>query len=388
MKKLMILAVAAIALVACSKEFDTNKSASNGTAIGFNTWAEQLTKARTPGTSTFTDGDDFAVYGYKDKSTPAPATVFDDVVVSTTDGSTWSYTTLRFWDSTYDSYTFFAISPAAIGTAANGEESSTNVNPQTGAFVTRAITFAGDDNDILVADKKTVLKTDTPVNFGNGSLAYGPVALVFNHVAALVDFKVKKASSLANATVTVSEFELSDIDNVGQLTVSDAYNSAAFGKTLSPVVSWSGTARTTYGPGDGVNDDCDISSPITVAEDTGFSTSNSTANTTPAGSTPFIKNLIVLPQTFRASNASNPQKLTLSYKISVDGSADTEFEDNVLYLADFDLIDNNAQAADFVGGWAPGKHYTFYITIDANKIDFTATITDWIAANGYHYLLN
>ena len=385
MKKIMIFAVAVLTLAACSKTFDHNKS--EGVAIGFNTWTETLTKARTQGTGTFTNGDDFAIYGYKDKSTPDPATVFDDVVVGTSNGTTWTYSPARYWDSNYDSYTFFAISPAVIGTEADGSNSSTNVNPQTGAFKTRAITFSGDDNDILVADKKTVLKTDTPVNFGNGTVAYGPVALVFNHVASLVDFKVKKATSLTNATVTVSAFELSDIDNVGQLTVNGDYNSTDFGKTLSPVVSWSGTARTTYGPGDGVNDDCDITSPITVAEDTGFSGTNATANTTPAGSTPFIKNLVVLPQSFRKSNETNPQKLTLTYNIAVAGSADTEFKNVVLYLANFDAIDNNTQAADYVGGWAPGKHYTFYITIDANKIDFTASVTEWIAANGYHYLV-
>ena len=42
MKKLMILAVAAIALAACSKTFNTANT--EGTAIGFSTWAEHLTK--------------------------------------------------------------------------------------------------------------------------------------------------------------------------------------------------------------------------------------------------------------------------------------------------------------------------------------------------------
>ena len=375
MKKILMFAAVLAVGVSCAKISQVAPVSNEGGQIGFGTWSAALSRARTQGTSTFASGDDLAVYGYKDKSTPAPATVFDDVVVSY-DGSDWTYSTPRFWDSNYDKYVFYAISPAVIGTQADGSNSSTDVDPQDGTFVTRAITFAGNDNDILVADEKTVNKTD-----GGGSFnGYATVPLVFNHVAAKVDFKVKKAPSLHDATVTVSAFELSDIDNVGQLTV------ASYSST-HPVPSWSGTARTTYGPGSGVTP-VSIASPITIAEDTGFSSSNTTANTDPAGSTTLINNLIVLPQTFRASGGSNPQKITLTYKIAVDGSADTEFEDCVLYLYDFDNTDNAVQTDTKVASWEPGKYYTFYITIDANKIDFSASITDWTAVSGYHYLAN
>ena len=377
MKKLLILAVAAITLASCSNTFEIKHH--EGSEIGFGTWAESLTRteARVQGTSTFLAGDTFAVYGYKDKSTPAPATVFDDVVVTASGNpvDTWAYENPRFWDATYDSYTFFAISPSVIGTEADGTNSSTNVNPQTGAFTTRAITFGGADNDILVADKKTVNKTDGSGNFNT----WATVPMVFNHVASLVDIKVKKAPSLSNATVTVSAFELSDIDNVGQLTVTNAYTDS------HPVVSWTGTARTTYSPGDGVNDDVDISSPITIAEDTAF---DPASPTDPAAATALIKNLVVLPQTFRASNGSNPQKITMTYKIAVTGSADVEFADKVLYFYDFDDVNDADNTDTAIASWAPGKHYTLYITIDAHAINFSATITDWTAVSGYYYLVN
>lgn len=377
MKKIMIFAVAAIALVACSKTFDTNKS--EGAVIGFNTWAEHLTKAeaRVQGTNDFLAGDTFAVYGYKDKTSPAPATVFDDVVVTASGTPVdWDYENHRFWDTGYDKYIFFAISPSAIGTEADGSNSSTDVDPQTGAFKTRAITFAGDNNDILVADKKQVDKGSAPY-FSN----FATVPLVFNHVASLVDFKVKKTTSLHDATVTVSAFTLSNIDNVGQLTVSDAYTET------HPVASWTdpGTARTSYVPGDGVNDDVDISSPIVIAEDTDF---NPSSPTDPAGSTDMIKNLVVMPQTFRPEGGTNPQKITITYKIAVTGSADVEYTSDV-YLNRFDFEnDDYNSTASYVTAWAPGKHYTFYITIDAHAIDFSASITDWTPVVGYSYLVN
>ena len=197
MKKIMIIAVAAIALAACSRTFDT--APVQPKEIGFNTWTELLTKVRTQGSSAFAAGDDFAVYGFKDKSTPAPVTEFDDVVVSTTDGSVWTYSPKKIWDTSYDSYTFYAISPAAIGT-----DPDATVDPQTGEIESDDITFAGNDNDILVADKVTVAKTDG-AEFFNG---YGKVALVFNHITSKVDIVVKKSTNLDGLSVRIDEISL------------------------------------------------------------------------------------------------------------------------------------------------------------------------------------
>jgi hypothetical protein len=197
-------------------------------------------------------------------------------------------------------------------------------------------------------------------------------------VASLVDIKIKKAPSLHDATVTVSALSLL-ADNAGVLTVSDAYTDN------HPVASWSTTTNASYGPGNGVNS-VDISSPITIAEDTAF---DPASPATPAASTFLINNLVVKPQTFRPEGGSNPQKITLTYKIAVTGTADVEYANRVLYLADFDNVDDNDQGGDApVGSWEPGKHYTFFITLDAHKIDFSATITDWTAVSGYNYLLN
>ena len=101
MKKLMILAaVAAIAATACTKTFEVEPTPAN--AIGFGSWANTLTKAeaRVQGTNTFLAGDTFAVYGYKDKTSSAPVTIFDDVVVTASgDPISWDYTNHKFWDT-------------------------------------------------------------------------------------------------------------------------------------------------------------------------------------------------------------------------------------------------------------------------------------------------
>ena len=120
MKKLMILAAIAATAMSCVKTYVGEPEAQS--PIGFGTWTENMTKAitdpRTPGSNTFGVGDSFAVYGYKSASDDSnKSTVFDDVAVEMTVAGvpgTWIYSPTRFWDKTFDKYTFFAISPYQI----------------------------------------------------------------------------------------------------------------------------------------------------------------------------------------------------------------------------------------------------------------------------------
>lgn len=373
MKKIMILAVAAIALAACSRTFETHEV--KGQEIGFGTWTEVMTK-RIQGTGTWASGDDFAVFGSKYMDADVADLSKYVVVFNSTndveveyDGSDWDYTPHRFWDSNYEKYVFYAVSPFTVGAAAT-------VNEKSGTIETTGITFDGNNNDILVADKMIVASG----NSGNA------VQIQFNHMASLVDVAVKKSPALkdANATVTVSAIQLEDIESAGALTVSDAYTSN------HPVGVWSSTATDDYGPSNGV-EPVDISSPIAIAEDTTFPGADDSY--TPDNYTCLIHNLVVKPQTFGGSDPAERsdsdtfQKLTITYQIAIT-NGDTFEHTSTLYLADFDKIDNTAQAATYVGAWEAGKHYIFYITIDANAISFDAAVTNWTDASGYHYLIN
>lgn len=390
MKKVLILAIAATALVACAKSFD--KSTSQGQAIGFGTWAETMTKAisdpRVAGTNTFGVGDSFAVYGYKAMTDNSdPHTVFDDDAVEMTVAGTpgtWVYSPLRFWDKNYDKYIFYAISPSSVGTAAT-------VNPQTGEITSASISFSGKNvaSDVLVADKKTVLKA----NYGS------VVELNFNHVASLVDFKVSKAPNLKDATVKVTAFSIDNIENAGVLSV-DAYNASVYGSTptgLNPVATWStGNATGSYGPGDGATT-VTLGTGLEIAQNDAFTNFDGNDNGEPAAAkaTYIINNLIVKPQPLTAPTdatdftETKPQ-LSITYTITTgSGSSESTTEySSKLWLSDFDVLNNNAQTDTKVGSWATGKHYVFYITLDANPIVFGASITDWVVSNGYHYLLN
>lgn len=376
MKKLMLFAVAAIAAIACSRTYDTAPASDQ--AIGFGSWTGYLTKARVQGSNEFTVGDRIAVYGYKEASS-TKTTVFDDVEVEMTeagDPGTWTYSPTRYWDKNADQYVFYAVAPATTGT-------SGTVDPQTGEITSASITFAGNDNDILVADKSTV-----------ANAAFGSqVVLNFNHIATLVDFKVAKAPTLKDAIVKVKSLTLDNIKATGTFSVNDAYSATVYGATSGPVVTWNSTANATYDPTKAVNP-LTLGEGFEIAEDTAF---NPATPTNPAASTMIINNLVVMPQAFveptaaeraNPSTASTAQKLTINYTIEVTGGGANEYT-SILFLYDFDLANDKVQdAATFLGGWLTGKHYTFYITLDSTPIVFGATVHDWTTANGYHYLVN
>lgn len=359
MKKVVILAAAALTLAACAKTYELQETAQP--KIGFDTWANNLTK-RVQGSNEFVTNDDFAVYGYKYKSSGEnqTVTVFDDVVVKK-ESTSWTYSPLRYWDANYEQYTFFAVSPASVGTDGT-------VNPQTGEINSTAITFAGNDNDILVADKQVVAKGAGPMFFNS----FGTVDLQFNHVASLVDIKVKKAPAFHGANISITALALNNIEKEGVLSVSDAYTGT------HPVVSWSSVSKGTYGPANGVNP-VTIGSGIEIDEDTTFDPENPT---TPAAATDIITNLVVKPQTFETTGTDR-QMISITYKIGTEDAVTKE-----LYLSDFDTINDADQNDEKVQKWEPGKHYTFYITIGANAISFSADITDWTNVSGYNYLIN
>ncbi|MBP5487987.1 MAG: fimbrillin family protein [Bacteroidales bacterium] len=361
MKKLMILAVAAIALVACSKEFDTNKSASNSAAIGFNTWAEQLTKARDAGSSTFVSGDYFLVSGFKTKSTTYTEVFANDTVKF--NGSVWSYDNPRYWDSGADSYTFYAVSSPNTALAFTG---AANSNSRT--ITATAVTFSGSNNDILLANSVDVLpanyKTDVPVAFN------------FKHIGALVDLKVKKTSALDDATVEITAIALEGVYDEANLAVTEYTDNV-------PTVAWTSLANAvaplTYTNASGVT-------PVDLPDDVSSATADD-----------LITSLIVIPQTLTTSQ----QILKISYTITDGAGNINTFTDKTVDLNLFDDTDyptddddetdgNQYNDGDPISSWAAGTHYIYTLTIDANTINFTASITDWTtpATNGYYYLVN
>ena len=377
MKKLLILAVAAIALVACSKTYEVGPQ-TQGMPITMNTWNDVMTKANKVA---FMANDEFDVFGYKWNEGPAnETTVFDGVDVKF-DGTKWSYSPLRFWDSNFDHYTFYAVWPKDVLSASNA---------QTGIFTSKAQDFSsGTTEPLLIAQKKKVDKA-----------AYGtPVELVFKHASSLLNVKVKKHPNLSDATVTVHYITFDSLRVSGTYTNKEYdTNNNPIGATVSEVDSLGWTPDLSGDPYDAYNDS--TASPFRTLADVVL---DAETDTTVTNAKSLVDSLIVMPQILKDSG-SDKQQITITYSITTGtgGSAQTTtYERKTIDLAAFDHTDpgidsdsdgnyDNNNTTPFISRWRPGVCYTYYITINANGIEFTASIDPWVteSVTGHHYILN
>lgn len=374
MKKIMILAVAAIAMAACTKNYDKVETPQQ--AIGFNTWNDVMTKA--PKTA-FVATDEFDVYGFKWNAGPAnQTTVFDgdDVVF---DGENWSYTTLRFWDSNFANYTFFAAYP---------KDQLATAPAQTGLFVSNSLVYDGSNEKLLIAQQKNVANA----NFGS------PVHLVFKHTAALVDIKVKKHTEIAAAKVVINNIHIGNVKTTGTYTVA-SYDSENDYNPVGATVS--GTAGLGWTSTAAVNAD-EAPYVKTTSTTLGYDVAAGTAN-----AADLITNLIVMPQELGTSSGPT---ITINYSIVAGSLVDDDdnpetpmvdsddetitFTPGAFYIGGFDITDpdpsDKANTGSKIPAWMPGVHYTYYITINAHAITFTAEVAGWddYANNLHYYLIN
>jgi hypothetical protein len=353
MKKLILFAAMAAIAVSCAKTGEVNPVSEQ--AIGFDTWTSNLTKATTTTTphTPFTAGSKFNVYGYKySENEESPTTVFNGDVVRLDDKGAWNYTGIRFWDRTTDYYNFFAIAP-------DGNVPTTPDTP--GLFVTKNIDFNGTSGDILVAKKKSVAKA----NYGL------TVDLEFVPQAALLDLKVKKAINLKEAELTIESVAIKNIQTKGYLTVSSYANVGG-----KPSTSW-----TLAEPNSVTDFENTVELPLVIASGVEHGIINSRF---------LIENLIVMPQSLNLS-----QQLEIKYTITFSNETVTHTRTIDLNKFDSSDVDQTANrdedsqnAGPFIESWDPGKHYTYYLTINADLIVFTATISDWIDQEAFHYIIN
>ncbi len=347
MKKVVILAAAALTLASCAKTYELQETAQS--QIGFSTWNDAMTKAAK---TVFVADDEFDVFGYKSNSASDMATVFDGVDVKY-DGTNWNYSPLRFWDNNYANYTFFAAYPK--DQLADGDYA------QTGLFVSNELTYDGSHEVLLVAQKNVVAKA----NYKQ------PVQLKFKHVGSLVDIKVKKHSDIAATKVEVTSIALSGIKTTGDFTVN------SYDGNNNPVGTWAPTSA--------VND----------ATATPYINNNSvTAGEGTANAGVLFSGLVLMPQPL--GKDSGPM-ITISYTITTGttGHEDTvAYTNNSFYFGQFDKTDPSPTEKDNtdprIEAWAPGYHYTYYITINADAtITFSASIDSWADAtdDGHYYLI-
>lgn len=414
-KSLILVAIVAVALSACSKNEFIPTVEESTRAISFGTYGPRsITKADAEnyvsGTSLIADAD-FDVWGWYTANGVSfngsngtgffgnPAswyTVTYNGGGAGTDGSANNYVDgARYWPTgdTPDYLHFYAYYPSDKGT----------ITPPDGlgAFSFTAGATAATQVDFMVAD---VVKDQVygATNATVGETNKGTVDLTFRHMLTRVQFKFKTTQAIvddSNTTIKVTDVKLYNAlttgtltssylqkDNTGRYSDDPAYDVNDTPLTWATRTVWSGQATPSASPYEVFVNGADISNFELTA--TAAPATNNAADIflmvpqamiTPAFST--------TPHT--PANLSNkPQYLIVEWDVITNGV--TTHNTRALYFdTDLKTTDNiTAPAAALDLDWAKNASITYTITIAPNQILFTGAATAWDSETYGYYNIN
>lgn len=206
MKKLFTILAVAATLVSCAKEDVVRENM--GEAIGFdNAFVENSTRSvETPGYSTASMFNDFAVYGFVEG-----ASLFNGVKVGkdVTNGelkSAWKYEGTQYWIAGAN-YDFYAVAPF------NGGWSVKTGTKPSEAGATLSFTTADGTKDLLYAP----IVERQGAGSGNASVDF-----TFKHILSKVKFSFKNGYNASAATIRVKDVQITNAYTTGDVALAAA----------------------------------------------------------------------------------------------------------------------------------------------------------------------
>lgn len=364
MKKTLLFIAAAIIITSCAKNDVLNET--KEMPIGFTkVYIENGTKAFTTGAYTTdnfeTEGNTFAVFGFKTTATQTNARVFNEKIVTYQSGLTtstngyesttdWAYSPLVYWDKTASEYNFYAYAPD--DSKFTGEATFTTDNNPESFSITG---FKQATTQPAMIDLMTDLTSKGGTNkVKENAIGTNDVAFTFGHILSNINVQMAVSPALkadnTNNPVTVVSLTLGAIKMDG----SYAYSTSAFVWTLAATPTTATFAGTQTG------------SPAVV-----FASDALNAQPT-FTEVPAMTDLLFVPQTVDAAYA-----FTLQYKIG------NELFDKTILLSEFKNTSNAGLAT-----WAPGYKYTYNIVIGPDPILFDIkSVSGWTDGGTYTYTI-
>lgn len=407
MRRLFILSAAVAALASCSNSeviTEVNEPQVPDKAIAFETFSSNATRdgAENSGATT-AEGlekhhSNFSVWGYKDvqdtyvfgtasdsegkSSTGVTVTAVENPVSSGT--YIWTYSPIRFWDKSANSYEFYACAPATT----SGTDPYFVLNQKTDAKSDDYFTLSDvqlDNYTLSSIAYQHSMKTGQVQNSGNatgGNIDYmiaspcqiakssigQPVQLHFNHILSRLNVTVHKSSELSGFNVSLNSLEVCNLMSKGSFNENSVNTNLSNGTTER----WSNTSDPiTY-----------VGNAITTGDLVGKSTNPK-----------YVLQSLVIPQKiafqaversgkvkYSSSGTEQERELTLNdapyiklkYTISVENGYTESFEAYFNLAAAFGATDTTTDVC-FNEGW----QNTLNIIIDASKISFSADVYWW-----------
>ena len=180
---------------------------------------------------------------------------------------------------------------------------------------------------------------------------------------------------MKEATLTVNSVSIQNIQTKGHLSVT------GYDGTGKPETEWALAETPVTATFNNTHGNTSVTLPKSIAVGVEHGVNHSEF---------LIDNLIVMPQTLITTG----QKLVINYTVNFSNESITHTRE--IALNAFDYTDMTGEGRDesdqntspFITTWDPGKHYTYYLTINADLIVFNATISDWNDVNAFHYIIN
>ena len=205
MKKLLLVALAAITLASCAKNEVVELN--EGNAISFRAWTANAGRVAPTTTASIIE---FTVWAY----TVNDDLYMDAIQVSNGSGS-WDYAPHKFWPA--DALNFYSVSPTEGGAELVDDSAAAVVVKN---FVVAA--NAANQIDLLYAVNTNEERKDTAVQ------------VAFDHALAQVSFKASNSNTAAQGIeVVITGVDVAGVDGTGNFTLPIATNTNAADKTAT-----------------------------------------------------------------------------------------------------------------------------------------------------------
>ncbi|MDD2953294.1 MAG: fimbrillin family protein [Parabacteroides sp.] len=318
---LFIAALSLVVLAGCSSEneIDTLVSKSDN-AINFGTYVGKQTKALDKGA--FNEGDKFGVSAYYGDGT-FEANFMSNEIISTTDGSTWTYTNTKYWPE--DKHVSFVAYYPNLTTAPTITGGATEIPFTVDSDATKQVDFMWSTVQMATKSDKNGTAINGKTNDTTGAIS---VPFVFQHGLSRVLFKAQLgASSYAGVTINITNVTIKDINSTGTFTI----------PSTLVVGSWGSLSET--------KDYTALNSSTTISNNTATLIGNS---------------LLMIPQDVA------DKTIEITY--------------NLVY-ANPELTIPNTKTITLAASskWEINKQYTYIFTISLDAVDLTATVDSFDA---------
>ena len=334
MKKIFTLAIAAAALIGCTK---TEANYTEAQQISFAPVSKFDTKAAVTGEK-FTADQNFYVFA----NTVNEARYFEKVSFeptsesTTTDLTIYSGNPAQYWPNVtalkFAGYTASGNTATAAWTLDKEFESLTVTD-----YVQPQPTETNAKNDFMWffecgTDDAGYIKPSTPVT------------PIMKHACSWITINIEADSDLVTywEDLKVLNVRFVNLHETGTVTFPNEEGGVAswnfVGKTVTPYVNIRTQAKTIEA-----------------------------TNTTKVEFADVLKNTIVLPQPLADANGEAAVKLSVTYSYTTPAGVSGFTEEKVL-----DLFYDDVKSA-----WKPGKHYTYNLTLTAEEIKIAPSSADW-----------